>query len=133
MNKPKVLIADDDTTLLYALRVHLEHEGFEVLTASNGYQALAQARVDQPDVLVLDIHMPAGNGFSVQDRLEKLTNPTGLPRQQTPVIYITGEKSPRIKNLAKQAGAFALVHKPFEIDELCQIIIKAAAPPLFAA
>lgn len=133
MNKPKVLIADDDDGLLKALQVRLEHVGFDVTTAVDGYRALVEAREDLPDVLVLDINMPAGNGFTVQDRLEKLQTSDNKPSKRIPVIYITGDKSDGIKGLAKNLGAFAVIYKPLDIDHLCETIMQAMAPPPCAA
>jgi CheY-like chemotaxis protein len=133
MNKPKVLVADDDNGLLKALQVRLEHVGFEVTTAVDGYRALVEAREDLPDVLVLDINMPAGNGFTVQDRLEKLQATENKPSKRIPVIYITGDKSDGVKGLAKNLGAFALIYKPFDVDNLCETIMQAMAPPPCAA
>lgn len=133
MDKPKVLIADDDNGLLNALQVRLEHVGFEVTTAQDGFQAIMEAREDLPDVLVLDIHMPAGNGFTVQDRLEKLQASDTKPTKRIPVIYITGDKSDGIEGLAKNLGAFALIYKPFDVDNLCETIMRAMVPPPCAA
>ena len=132
-SRPKVLIADDDNGLLKALQVRLEHVGFEVTTAVDGYRALVEAREDPPDVLVLDINMPAGDGFSVQDRLEKLQASETKPTRKVPVIYITGDKSDKIKELVKNLGASALVYKPLDVDRLCEAIMQAMAPPPCAA
>lgn len=132
-SRPKVLIADDDNGLLKALQVRLEHVGFEVTTAVDGYRALVEAREDTPDVLVLDINMPAGNGFTVQDRLEKLQASENKPTRKVPVIYMTGDKSDEIQKLAKDLGAFALIYKPIDADQLCETIMQAMAPPPCAA
>ena len=132
-NRPRVLIADDDNGLLKALQVRLEHVGFEVITAVDGYRALVEAREDLPDVLVLDINMPAGDGFSVQNRIEKLQASENKPSRRVPVIYITGDKSDDVKELAKKLGAFALLYKPLDADRLCETIMQAMAPPPCAA
>lgn len=112
-----ILIADDDTGLLEALAVRLEAEGFEVISTRDAYQALAIARRDRPDLLLLDINMPAGNGFSVQERIGKIEELAG-----TPIIYITGEEPGTVDRTALELGAFAVVHKPFETAALLDTV-----------
>ncbi len=133
MSKPRVLIADDDHAFLVALQARLEQAGFDVYTAEDGYRALVESRQDDPDVLVLDINMPAGNGFTVQERLEHMRSANPVSLRRRPVIYITGDTSTRTATLVKDMGAFALIYKPFEIEELCETIRQAMAPPPCAA
>ena len=85
MKKCRILIADDDPSLLDSLSIRLTAEGYEVFRAQDGYQALAFARTHMPDLLLLDISMPAGDGFSVHERLKKFAM-----MRQTPIIYVTG-------------------------------------------
>jgi DNA-binding response OmpR family regulator len=114
--KPKrILIADDDDAILAAIRTRLEAEGFEVLTAQDGYQALAMARTARPDLLVLDINMPAGSGFSVHERLAKIDG-----MADTPIIFITGETADTIRHEAIAHGVTSVIHKPFQRDELVE-------------
>ena len=117
----KVLIADDDKNLLTSLAIRLKAEGFDVLSAQDAYMAVAQCKKEHPDVLVLDINMPAGDGFSVQSRVDRMNHDRALP-----VIYLTGERSERVVQLAKARNAYAIVFKPFETSELV-LKIKAAA------
>lgn len=133
MDKPKILIADDDIGFVAALQVRLENEGFEVITAGDSYRALVRARDEQPDLLLLDIHMPAGRGFSVQERLERLPRSRKNLSWKAPVIYVTGDKTERAQELAKELGAFALIHKPFDTEHLVDTILRAISPPPCAA
>ena len=103
MAAKKILIADDDVKLLQALTVRLEAEDFEVITCQDAYQALDMARRNLPDLLLLDINMPAGNGFSVQERIAKIKELAGIP-----VIYITGDASAAVDRNAHKLGAFAV-------------------------
>jgi len=122
----KILIADDDRDLLTSLSVRLEAEGYEVVCVQDSYQAVEQARKACPDALILDINMPAGDGFSVQDRVNKMTDLNGIP-----VIYLTGERSVRVTELAKAHHAFALIFKPFETKDLLSAVrsaVTAARP-----
>lgn len=116
----KLLIADDDLNLLKALTVRLESAGFEVITTQDAYQALEFARRSRPDALLLDINMPAGNGFSVQERISKIEELAGIP-----VIYITGDESEAVDRNARKLGAFAIIHKPFKTEKLLDIVHSA--------
>src|SRR6185312_1069615 len=107
MKKPRILFADDSVRLLTALQCQLECHGFEVEICSDAYAALAQARKNKPDVMVLDIRMPAGNGFSVLERMGKIPE-----LRHIPVIYVTGDKSEELELQASQLGAVGLIHKP---------------------
>ena len=121
MERPKVLVVDDDADLVQSLSLRLRHEGYDVAVAMNGYQGLERARRESPDVLILDIHMPAGDGFTVQDRLQEMMGPWPI------VIYLTGDKSLRADLMAKQLGAFAVIHKPFDIVRLLETVRRAVA------
>jgi CheY-like chemotaxis protein len=82
--------------------------------------ALAQARKVRPDVMILDIRMPAGNGFSVLERIKKIPELRGLP-----VIYVTGDKSAEVDLRAEQLGACGLIHKPISLPLLIKAIDTA--------
>lgn len=119
MEKPKILIVDDDKDLIHSLSLHLRNEGYDVVTATDGYYGLEQARSEKPDLLILDIKMPAGDGFSIQERL--LTKGNVWP----PVIYLTGDKSIQTELNAKKFGAFAVIYKPFETAHLLKTVKRA--------
>ena len=121
--RPTILVADDDSDMLHALRLRLEDYDFRVITATDSYNALSLAVEKTPDLLILDVNMPAGDGFSVQERLERLK-----PLQDVPVIYVTGDKSQRLNDIAQQHGAVALLHKPFNIDQLVDTISQVLSP-----
>ena len=69
MDKPKILIDDDGEDLILAPSLRLRSEGYDVVIARDGYQGLQRARSENPDLLILDVKMPAGDGFSIQQRL----------------------------------------------------------------
>ena len=108
-----ILIADDDVSLLEALKVRLEAEQFTVIAVQDAYQALEQARLHEPDLLVLDINMPAGNGLSVQHRIDRIEELAG-----TPVIYVTGANPDSVNWKAAASDSYAVLHKPFDTDRL---------------
>ncbi|MEM7680707.1 MAG: response regulator [Planctomycetota bacterium] len=132
MRTHRILIADDDTSLLRALTVRLEAEGFEVATSQDAYYALDQAKHHPPDVLILDVNMPCGSGFSVQERMQKIPE-----LAKTPVVYITGEDPASVDHLADQMGAVSILHKPFETSDLLDAVRAAlgywVVPPIGAS
>tara|TARA_R110000744_G_scaffold220188_1_gene339030 strand:- start:751 stop:1140 length:390 start_codon:yes stop_codon:yes gene_type:complete len=109
----KVLIADDDRNHLSALKIRLEAAGYEVVCAQDSYQAIQLVQTTNPDVVILDINMPAGDGFSVQERFTKMDKFKG-----TPVIYLTGERTERVKAMASAQNAFSVFYKPCDSQEL---------------
>ena len=123
---PRVLVVDDDPDVLASLERGLRLSGFEVATAVDGAEALRSATETRPDAIVLDINMPAGDGFSVHERIKSLR---GGVLEGVPIIYLTGERSPRVALSAKAHGAFALVHKPYDAASLVETVYSALADP----
>ena len=119
-----ILIADDDERVLKALMLRLGKVGFNVVTATDGYSALALAAECKPSLLLLDINMPAGDGFSVQERMKGISELATIP-----VIYVTGDKSERLDDVARRLGAFAVLHKPFHIEQLIDTVLSALSSP----
>ena len=120
MKQRHILVSDDDPGVLDVIRIRLEAGGFTVTTAQDPYQALSLARSTKPDVMVLDINMPAGSGFSVQERIAEIPEIA-----QTPIIFITGEVGEKVDRDAMRRGAAAIVHKPFHVSELVDEIRTA--------
>lgn len=131
MDKATILVADDDRQMLDLMKLHLEHAGHQVVCVQDAYFALAKASREKPDLIVLDVNMPCGNGFSVQERLNKMTELAGVP-----VIYVTGDRSDQVASASRCLGAFALIHKPFDADDLIDKVHLALtnnAAPIGAA
>ena len=105
--KPRVLVADDDEGLRQLYRLILWREGFEVIEAADGEQALARAIDSDPTVILLDIMMPGMSGFEVCQRL-KGDQRTGM----LPVILVSAmEDVPRLNEMLK-VGADDCIKKP---------------------
>ena len=121
--KAKILIADDNTQLLAAMKVRFEQANTEVITAEDGYNALAMAAKHQPDVMILDINMPAGDGFSVMERIENMPELHGVK-----TIFITGDRSDRLDKLAFEMGALEIFHKPIAFKSLVATVRAAIRP-----
>jgi two-component system, OmpR family, KDP operon response regulator KdpE len=110
MKRFTILVVDDDEQILDFLRPKLRGSGYNVLTASNGFEALEQAKTQEPDILVLDLTMPRMDGF---ETLKEMRNFSAVP-----VIFLSarGADADKIKGL--ELGADDYLSKPFNPDEL---------------
>ena len=77
--KKKILIVDDERDIVKVLVIRLESSGYEVISAFDGAQGVFMAHKEQPDLIILDIRMPAGDGFSVAERLKRSTHTWTIP------------------------------------------------------
>lgn len=112
-----VLLIEDDKKITLAVGIRLKAMGYEVATASDAISAVAQARKCNPDVILIDINLPGGDGFIVAERLQTL-----LQTSATPLIFITASKQPGLKERAKELGAVAFLEKPFDATQLADAI-----------
>jgi two-component system KDP operon response regulator KdpE len=110
VQKRLILVADDDAPILRLVRTKLQTDGYRVLTATNGQEALDLFESDQPDLVILDIMMP------VMDGLETLRHIRA--QAQTPIILLTARTAGRDKVRSLDMGADDYVTKPFDPDEL---------------
>jgi len=106
----RVLVVDDDPALLRALRVALEHSGYEVVTAANGDRGLAETARRAPDVVVLDLGLPDLDGVAVCRRIREWSD--------VPIIVLSATDTERRKVAALDGGADDYVTKPFGMAEL---------------
>lgn len=118
----KVLVVEDDVDINKALTIRLRAAGYEVFSAQDGLLGTCAARREHPDVMVLDISMPAGDGFSIVERVRSIPE-----MAHTPFIFITASKKRELKERALELGAAAFFEKPYESEELLTAIEKAAA------
>lgn len=109
-NRKRILVVDDEKGLAKIIRLNLEQDGFEVVEAYNGSQAMEKLRTTLPDLVLLDVMMPDMDGFTVLKMIREIGN--------TPVIMLTakGEESDIVKGL--ELGADDYVTKPFSPREL---------------
>ena len=117
MTTPKILIVDDDPDLRQALRLRLRANHYETVNASDGYSAIAQAYKEHPNLIILDLGLPAGDGFVVLDRLQKDDKLSTIP-----VIVLTARDPQSNERRALQAGAAAFFQKPADNAELLNVI-----------
>jgi two-component system KDP operon response regulator KdpE len=122
MEKPKILIVDDDPDLRQALRTRLRANYYDTVQASDGYSAIAMAQKERPNLIILDLGLPAGDGSVVLERLQKSDTLSTIP-----VIVLTGRDPQLNEQRALLAGAKAYFQKPADNDELLAVI-RATLP-----
>lgn len=112
MNK-KVLIADDEQNIVISLEFLMKREGFEVLVANDGDEAIRRIRADQPDLVLLDVMMPKKSGFEV---CQEVKADPALATVRILMLTAKGRDTEVAKGLA--LGADAYMTKPFSTREL---------------
>ena len=119
-----ILIADDDPNILRALTFLMEREGHEVRTAADGRQALEAVAETPPDLLLLDVMMPRGNGYEVCRRLRSSSDYDGVR-----IIMLTARGGDADQDEGLSLGADAYVTKPFAIGEVIDCVSAVLARP----
>lgn len=110
---PKVLVVDDSWTDLTLMTSPLREEGFEIITAADGDEALEKAWREQPSVILLDVVLPKQNGFQVCRRLREAEQSKNIP-----VILVSGKDTPMDQRWGLQQGADFYITKPFSPEDL---------------
>ena len=112
-----VLAVDDEANARKLLKLLLEREGFRVITASNGEEALILAKVEQPQVVLLDVMMPKMNGYEALKRLREDQDTAAIP-----AIMVTAKATEHDIATSFRQGAVFHVEKPYETKDLVQKI-----------
>ena len=107
MNGRKILIVDDDQDLLLGLTPRLKANGYRVISAMDGTSAISVARRETPDLVILDLGLPAGDGFVVLERMRTLPDLVAIP-----VIVLSARDPADNEKRALDAGAVAFFQKP---------------------
>jgi DNA-binding response OmpR family regulator len=116
----RILVVDDEPDLLMLLEEHLSQEGFQVLTASAGMQAISKARAEQPDLILLDVMMPGVSGFDVCNILQDFPETAEIP-----IIFLTAITETKRKVMGLNLGADDYITKPFDLRELTARVLAA--------
>ena len=106
----KILVVDDEELLVKGIRFNLQNEGYEVLTGSNGLEAVQIAQTKQPDLIVLDVMMPEMDGLTACSKIREFSN--------IPIILLTAKADDMDKLIGFDHGADDYLTKPFNILEL---------------
>jgi CheY-like chemotaxis protein len=120
MSKAKILIVDDDTDMRRALHVRLRAYGYETAFASDGLTATSVALKEAPDLVLLDLGLPAGDGFAVMDMFHSNSELSSIP-----MIVLTARDPSGNEEAAFSAGCFAFFQKPADNNELMSTIGRA--------
>ena len=123
MSSKKILIVDDEVQLVEMVKLRLEANGYSVITACDGQEGLDKARIEKPDLIILDLMLPKIDGYKVCTMLkfdEKYKN--------IPIILFTARAQQEDEKLGKEVGADAYITKPFEpqvlLDKIKALISK---------
>jgi DNA-binding response OmpR family regulator len=125
-SRAKIMIVDDDPELRMALKMRLRANQYETVSACDGYSAIALAQKERPNLIILDLGLPAGNGYSVLKRLQESDALSSIP-----VIVLTARDPLGNESRSLDAGATAFFQKPVDNNELLEVIrvsLQSASP-----
>ena len=126
--KTRILLVDDEPSIVKMVGKRLEVEGFEVLIAVDGQEGLNKARAESPDLIVLDLMLPQLNGYEVCTMLKQDTR-----YRHIPIVLFTAKAQEKDEKLGLECGANAYVRKPFRAQELMEkirsLLPVAPTPP----
>ena len=117
MTAKKILIVEDDMELVQGLSIRLRANGYTVFIATDGITAMRVAQKESPDLILLDIGLPAGDGFTVMERLKSIARLSIVP-----VVVLTGRDPQGNQQRATDSGAMAFLQKPVDNDVLLRTI-----------
>jgi DNA-binding response OmpR family regulator len=117
VSQADILVVDDDPDMRQALQIRLRANGYDVHCAANGAGAISEARKHRPDLIVLDLSLPVGDGFVVLDILK-----TNFNLSSVPIIVLSGRDRSANEERVLHAGARAFLQKPVENDEFLAVI-----------
>ena len=115
--KRRILVVDDEPSIVKMVSKRLEVEGFDVLIAMDGEEGLAKAQTESPDLIVLDLMLPKINGYEVCGQLKQ-----DARYQKIPIMLFTAKVQAKDEQLGKECGADAYIRKPFQGKELVDTI-----------
>ncbi len=120
--KRRILVVEDQAAIINMLRMRLEANNYEVITAADGQEGLEKARKENPSLIILDIMLPKMNGYKVCQLLK------ADPKHRTiPIIISSGRTPQEIRKVGQEVGADAYVSKPFEAEVLLSKIKELLA------
>lgn len=119
----KILIIEDDRKIAMALGLRMKQAGYETTLAYDALSGVNSAVKLQPDLILLDISMPAGNGFTVAERVQSLV------ATPTAIIFLTASKTPGLRARAEELGAAGFFEKPYNPEELLTRVKEVLQQP----
>jgi DNA-binding response OmpR family regulator len=122
--KHRILLVDDEPSIVKMVGKRLEIEGFDVVVAMDGQDGLAKAQAEHPDLIVLDLMLPKLNGYEVCTMLKQ-----DARYQKIPIVLFSAKAQEKDEKLGMECGANAYVRKPFRAQELLEKIRGLLPPP----
>ena len=119
----RILVVDDEDLLVKGIRFNLQNDGYEVITGSNGLEAIERTNADKPDLIILDVMMPEMDGLTACAKIREFSN--------VPIILLTAKTADMDKLMGFDYGADDYLTKPFNILELkarIKALLRRAAP-----
>lgn len=116
----KILLVEDDPDIARGLAIRLKGRGYDVVSAQDATVAMTLAVKERPDLVIMDIGLPGGDGHMVHERLGRNINTAMIP-----VIFLTARAQPESMQRALDAGAVAYLTKPYRSEELLSAVANA--------
>lgn len=113
----RILVADDDPVILRLIQVNLELEGYQVLTANNGQEAVDKATAEIPDLVILDIMMPRLDGYQACEQLKAAET-----TKEIPIIFLSAKAQQGDIDKGKSYGVADYLTKPFDPSDLIDVV-----------
>ena len=120
MSQAKILVVDDEQDIVRVLTMRLRAAGYKVISAKDGLIGTKMAIQESPDLVILDIGMPCGNGHTLVERMMK-----NVKTMTTPFIFLTACTSEEDRQKAADARAAEYLTKPFKTQELLDTVLHA--------
>ena len=117
MDKKKILLVEDEKVLMETVTLRLEDNGYEVISAYDGFKGLEKAKKEKPDLIILDLMLPKMDGYKVCGLLKADTRYNKIP-----IIMFTARAQESDKKMGQEVGANAYITKPFEPQALLEKI-----------
>jgi len=121
--RQKILVIEDDPVARADLQARLKAQGYDVALAADAASALTVVNRERPDLILLDLGLPAGDGFLVLDRLRKIESFAAIP-----VLVITGRSDAETRERVKAMGVAPILAKPVQTEALLAAIATALEP-----
>jgi DNA-binding response OmpR family regulator len=115
---------DDDPDVLQSMHLRLRANNYDTFSAADAISCISEARKNPPDLIILDLGLPAGDGFLVMERFKAVPPLAGIP-----IVVVSGQDLHPNQERALQAGARAFLQKPVKSAELLAVIRKALGEP----
>ncbi len=120
----KILIIEDDIDLATVLEMNLESKGFKVVLAHDAIQGTSMTHSEKPDLIILDINLPAGGGLAILKNIK-----ISIKTKMVPVIVLSGSEDEKLIHEVLHSGVEDYIKKPYDLEDLYQRISRVLRIP----